>query len=189
MNKNYSLLVLVVVLVGGAFLAGQFTSTVTTSGTMSGQGVIHGGLSCYQVIRADGTVEDLGCSHNYFMTEGKKFLADEIGTDASTNDVDMMFLGNGTSWDTDLSSHTNEIFGCGLDATSITWTDHDATNGNITASHLWTSTCNNIVVNTTGLNCSTCSSDTEFFAGNDFTQSATLSNGDQLNVTWYVWAA
>jgi len=190
MNKNYLILLLVIVLAGGAFLVGHFTAVPSFSNAASNAGVIHGGASCAKIIRKDGTVEDLGCDHNFYMSEGKEFLRDELFTTASTNLVNVMFLGNGTSWNTDLSSHTNEIFGCGLNGASVTFVDHATGTGNVTASYEWTmSGCNSIVVNTTGINCSACSAGTEFFAANNFTQSATLSSGDKLNVTWYVWSA
>jgi hypothetical protein len=189
MKKNYLIFSLVVVLAGGAFLAGHFTVGPGISGTASNAGIIHGGASCAKVTRTDGTVEDLGCDHNFYMSEGMGFLRDELFTGtATTNLVNTMFLGNGTSWDADLSAHTNEIFGCGLSAASVTFTDWAVGTGNASASYEWTSTCS-IIVNTTGINCSACSASTEFFAGNNFTQSATLSSGDKLNVTWYVWSA
>jgi len=189
MNKKYLILSVVVVLIAGSFLAGQFMVGPSISGTANSAGVIHGGISCAQITRVDGIVENLGCDHNYFMSEGSEFIADEVATSGSGNAIDWMFLGNGTNWNADLSAHTDEIFDCGLNATSITWADVGGT-GNISATYTWTMTgCSSIVVNTTGLNCSACALGTEFFAANNFTSSATLSSGDQLNVTWFVWAA
>lgn len=186
MNKKYLIVPLAIVVLLGVFLIQ--TSTITPHSIASGVGAMHGGGACVQIIRTDGTVEDLGCKHNYFMSEGSEYIADEIATSGAGNAIDMMFLGNGTSWETDLASHTDEIFGCGLDAAPITWSDVTGA-GNISANHVWKSTCYSIKVNTTGLNCSACSDITEFFAGNDFLQTATLSTNDQLNVTWFVWAA
>lgn len=192
MNRVLYLIPILAVVLVGAFLAGQFTSTeISGFGTVGIGGVIHGGASCAKVIRADGMVEDLGCEHNYFMDEGKLFIADQIDTTtADTDSIDVLFLGNGTSWNTNLATHTDEIFGCSLDGTSIDWTDVSGGTGNLSASHEWTmSGCSSIVVNTTGINCSACDASAEFFAANNFTQSVTLSDGDKLNVTWYVWSA
>ena len=190
MNKNYLILLLGIVLVGGSFLAGQFMVSPSISGTANSAGVIHGGISCAQIIRADGVVEDLGCFHNQFMNEGSEYIADEIATTGSGDALDQILLGN-TSDTTNaaLTDHPGIISECGLDpATGINWVDVAGT-GNITANATWTASCASIVVNTTGLNCSTCAAATNYFAGNNFTSAATLSSGDQLNVTWFVWSA
>ena len=200
MNKNYFILPLVVVLVAGAFLAGQFTSMVSTPGALT-QGVIHGGLTCYQITRADGTLEDLGCKHNLFMDEGKAFLADEIGTGNSTNCVDAMWVGNVTFIEgSDAANFDAGMTGTGIvwedtgfDVTDCTgfyqgaWRDEGTGTGNISASCVWTAT-GAAVVSSTALNCSDCAATAEFFAVNNFTTTATLANNDQLNVTWYVWS-
>ena len=189
MNKNYLILSLAIILVGAAFLTGQFMVSSSISGTASGTGIIHGGISCFQIIRMDGAVEDLGCEHNQFMSEGSEFLADEMATSGSGNAIDQILLGNTTdTTNAGLTDHPGLVVGCGLDAIGgINWLDVDGT-GNISANHTWTSTCT-IVVNTTGLNCSACAAATNYFAGNNFTTAATLASGDQLNVTWFVWAA
>jgi len=202
MNKNYLILPLVAVLVVGAFLAGQYTSMVPSSGTISSQGVIHGGLTCYRIKRTDGTVENLGCKHNLFMDEGKKFLAYEIGTANSTNCTDAMWLANtnftgASSVGTFDDGTSSGVFSSGgtenLDPASCTgfylgnWRTEGTGTGNISASCKWTAGAT-ATVWSTALNCSRCSSTAEFFAVNNFTTKATLSSGDELNVTWYVWS-
>jgi len=184
--------ILLVVLLGG-FLAGQLISIETPGiNTVSGQGAIHEGYACVKVIRKNGDVEDFGCKHNQFMSEGKKFIANQIDTTtANTDSIDLMFLGNGTSWGEEQTNHTGEMFDttCDLAAASIDWVNSSIGVGNLSATYTWTSGCD-VIVNTTGLNCSACSStEEEFFAGNNFTSSVSLSNGDQLNVTWHVWSA
>jgi hypothetical protein len=182
--------ILLVVLVGG-FLAGQLISIETPGiNTVSGVGAVHEGYACVKVIRKDGNIEDFGCKHNQFMSEGKLFIADQIDTTtADTDSINVMFLGNGTSWGEEQTNHTGEIFDCSLAAASIDWVDSPAGTGNLSATYTWTSGCD-LIVNTTGLNCSACSStEAEFFAGNNFSTSVSLSNGDQLNVTWHVWSS
>jgi hypothetical protein len=189
MNSKYLLAVPILLVIGGFLTVSMFSNTVITGTTMGTEAIEHGGATCVKVIRADGTVEDLGCKHNTFMDEGKKFLADEIGTTASTNYVNQMLLGNTSSTaDSTLGDHPGIITDCGLAPATITWADHSVGVGNISATYTWTSTCDGILVNTTGLNCSTCSATTNYFAGNDFTTAATLNINDQLNVTWYVWS-
>jgi hypothetical protein len=192
--KHIIPILLVVLAVG--FITGQFTSTdMSGIETASGLGTTHEGYACIKVIRKDGTVEDYGCKHNYFMDEGKLFIADQIDTTtADTDCIDYMFLGNNTSWGQNYYNHTGtgngagEIFDCDLEAASINWVDSPEGTGNLSATHTWTSGCDTIV-NTTGLNCSACPTIAEWFAGNNFTTSVTLSSGDQLNVTWHVWSA
>ncbi len=197
--KKYLLLALVLVLVVGAFLASQFTSMVSIPGAIN-EGLEHGGATCYQIIRANGMTEDLGCRHNLFMDDGKRFLANQTGTNPSTNKIDEMWLGNsnfsGGSSAANFDSGTT-VYGdgtYGLNASNCTgfhlgnWAIGGTGVGNITASCLWTA-AQTATVWSTALNCSDCSESTEFFAVNNFTTVATLGVGDQLNVTWYVWSS
>ncbi|MHA1971480.1 MAG: hypothetical protein ACTSW1_00725 [Candidatus Hodarchaeales archaeon] len=190
MNKKYLLLPVVMVLLGASFLAGQFTAT-PRFGTINSEGATHEGFACFKVIRADGTVEDLGCGHNTYMNVGKNVTSSQLFSKptaaSATNIVDTIVLGNGSSAENAaLTSHPGKITDCGLTEASVTWSMVPGSDGNVTASHEWTSTCDNVVVNTTGLE--THAGDDKYFAGKDFTASTTLQANDKLNVTWYVWS-
>ena len=124
------------------------------------------------------------CGHNVLTDEGKEFIETELGTTPSTNSIDRMQLGNGSAPTSTSTSLDGLITTCGLSEASITWSSVGT--GNISASYEWTSTCDNIVVNTTGLKCSACGASTDFFAGNSFTD-VTLQTNDKINVTWYIW--
>jgi hypothetical protein len=77
---------------------------------------------------------------------------------------------------------------CGTGFHTQGFIDHATGTGNISASCKWTATAT-ATVWSTALNCSDCSADTGFFAVNNFTVAATLAANDELNVTWYIWAA
>jgi len=99
-----------------------------------------------------------------------------------------MMLGNGTSPSSDGSdtSLANKITECGLtQVTALTWRFSGIAqqHGNVTADYEWTSTCNGVKVNTTGLETA---ETLKYFAGSNFTD-ATLNNGDKLNITWTIW--
>jgi len=80
------------------------------------------------------------------------------------------------------------IADCTLTPTNVT-TPLYVSLGNVSMSALWTSGCNNEIVNTTALyNYTTNGTSNAMFAGKNFSASVTLQSGDQLNVTWYVWA-
>jgi hypothetical protein len=128
--------------------------------------------------------ELIQCSPNTLTDEGTEFIETELGTTPSTNSIDNMQLGNGSASTSSSTALDGLITTCGLGPAAITWSSVGT--GNISASYEWTSTCDNIVVNTTGLNCTACSSSIDFFAGNSFTD-VTLQTNDKINVTWYIW--
>lgn len=187
MDVIKSLAGMVLVFLAAVLVVDLMSSLSTLNSNTGAQGINYVGTVCPKIIRSSGRVEDLGCGHNLLMNEGKNFIEEEIGNGtASTNIVDVMFLGNGTTWGTsDMTVHTGEIIECGLGA-ATGLSANDIGNGNWSFTNTWTSSCAGVIVNTTGLNCSACAEGTEFFAGNNFT-SVTLQTNDQINVTWYVF--
>jgi len=127
----------------------------------------------------DGVYYDLGCSHNTLTNDGKELIEDWISSNNASY-INTIVLGNGTEPTATDTSHPGKIADCGLTEATITWTDIGI--GNQSASYEWTSTCDNEVVNTTGLE----SDGNIYFAGNAFTD-VTLQTDDKINVTWYVW--
>jgi hypothetical protein len=145
---------------------------------------------CKVITRADGTVEDLGCSHNLVSDGGKDFLKECLGDGAcgAPTAFTNMTIGNctvsQTGAQTELCGGQDYSDGaCGLGPSNPTDgpTYSSAGTGawNITAT--WTSNCDNVIVNATALY-----NNTLMFAQNNFT-TVTLMSSDQINVTWGIW--
>jgi len=184
-KENYAIAILSMVILGMSYVI--LTNNLMTS-TNTAEHVGYTGLVCPTVTRVDGTVEDLGCYKNYLTYNGTNHTTAQLfewpyGASA-TNVVDTMTLGN-TTGNFEQSAHPGNITDCGLtQVKGLIWNASTAgQSGNVTNSTTWTSTCDNHVVNTTGL----ATVDEMYFAGNNFSTSVTLQSNDQLTVTWYVW--
>ena len=181
---KYALIALTVVLFGAFYLT--FTgSSLIFSGTT--EGVLYNGMVCHKVNRADGTSEDYGCNKNVLTNVGKNHTTSQLFSEptaaSATDIVDSMVLGNTSAPQASDTSHPGKIGVCGLaEYSSLSWSSTGTSDGNVTANHQWTSACNDVIVNTTGLE----TNGNTYFAGNSFTN-VTLQANDQLTVTWYVW--
>ncbi|MFH1473843.1 MAG: hypothetical protein ABIE55_03015 [Candidatus Aenigmatarchaeota archaeon] len=126
----------------------------------------------------------IGCSPNLVTNVGKEFLEGCLGqggcgtptaftTLALANCTNGVAVGdttlcNGQVWST-----------CGLGQQAGTYVNFGIGQWNVT--YTWTSSCDNAIVNATGMYNST-----HLFAENIFT-SVTLQTNDQINVTWGIW--
>jgi len=137
---------------------------------------------CKKVIRADGTVEDLGCDHNVITNVGLDHIKYLLGTGITSEACKYIALGNGTAPTSTSTSLDAEITVCGLTRTAGSYTSNGV--GNWTISNTWTSTCDGIAVNTTALFNATSAG--TMFAGDSFTTS-TLNTNDQIQVSWTIW--
>jgi hypothetical protein len=126
----------------------------------------------------------IGCYHNLITNRGKDLIKiDMMGTGAVT--LDQLALANNTvaqsASDTNLQG---EWTTCGL--ARVTGTLTSIGTGNWSISYQWTSTCDNAIVNATGIYNTT-------FSGNLFAETTfattTLMNGDKINVTYYTWVS
>lgn len=178
-KETYGIGILTVLLIGAISMLAS--NSMTYSG--SPVSLEYTGMVCQKVTRADGLVEDFGCNHNVLTNNGKNMIIYQLFQNASgSNNISSMVLGNGTQPAVGDATHPNKIAECGLtEYATLDWQNATG-NGNVTANHQWTSTCDNILVNTTGLE----TAGNTYFAGNNFT-SVTLQTSDQLTVTWYVW--
>jgi hypothetical protein len=138
---------------------------------------------------------------NNITNVGLQWVRDKLafGTNAS-GVATTIVLGNGTGTGnaedpaiTTLPGQQNSSSCCGLSPT--TGTVVGVGTGNYSTTWQWTVTgCagGNIAINTTALYNQTangCTGSCLMFAGKNFSTTVPLQNGDQLNVTWYVWAA
>ena len=135
------------------------------------------------------------CSHNTMMNLGLNWTISSISqVSTASGNMTVIALGNLTSAETNTltfinsSTENQAISTCGLAPAygATNWVG----NANISISKVFTSTCNNINVNTTALyNHTTNGTANLMFSGKDFASTVTLQSGDQLNVTWYVWVS
>jgi hypothetical protein len=146
---------------------------------------------------------DNGCmGHNMVTYQGLNWTIRKIsGVAGASGTATVLALGNSSTKSADEEADTflntttenRAISGCGLDpvtATGANLTDlSTATSSNYSVSWVWVSSCNNIIVNQTALyNQTTNNTQLTMFAGKNFSSGVTLQSGDQLNVTWYIWA-
>ena len=148
------------------------------------QGFKYTGVSCVKIIRKNGVIEDLGCDHNVLYNSGKDLIEELLGNTGSGGPVKNITLCNATAGCgtpvADASETWNEITTCGLESAQGTYSSIGV--GNWSIQHTFTSTCDNVETNVTRIRNSAGTN----LAGRSFTL-ATLQNGDQLQITWYIW--
>jgi len=142
----------------------------------------YGAVVCIKIIRADGTIEDVGCSGNVVTEAGLNHIKYLVGEGASSEAVKYLALGNGSAPTISSTYLDNEITNCGLARAEGTYTSNGV--GNWTRSKTWTCTCDGVYVNTTALFNAT--SGGTMFAGYSFSTRILYEN-DQLQESWTIW--
>jgi len=175
------------VLLISLFLVPLFLASQTSYEKKVTQSIEYGSAACVR-IRQNGIWKDLGCEHNVLTDKGKEFIEQELGDSASATTIvaNNISLCNATAgcgepaatW-TDLPNYYTS---CGLEATAGTYASEGTGNWSIT--HTFTSTCDNIETNVTGLYAGPVPG--TLFAARSFTI-ATLQKDDQIQIKWYVW--
>lgn len=120
--------------------------------------------------------EKVAEKHNVLM-EGENITREFISTSESTT-CDLIVVGNGTApadGDTTLDS---EFSNCGFSPKTATYSEGGVGKWNYSATY--TSTCDDIYVNTTAIKCG----DGRYFAGTDFTYDRKVFADDEVTVRW-----
>ncbi len=204
---------LIILIAIGAFALGTIFSptTVTTSTSNDGTALLtYHSKVCKQVTRADGTVEDLGCSKNLLTQLGMNFtrnqlagaLTGAVNSSIGTGRVNIIAIANKTGeGPCNAALAPTDIFLCGeyahaglsraaADDVRLNATNTFPTAGNWTITKQFTNTGSGALdVNATALTNTTTVNETGremFFAENTFT-TATLQANDKINITWFVW--
>jgi hypothetical protein len=126
--------------------------------------------------------ELIECKHNTVTNQGKDYIKLALGTGVNES-IFTLALGNSTVPAAASTALGSEWVSCGLDKKNGTYLSNGASNGNWSTYYTWTSTCDNAVINTTGLyKVNTASG---LFAGLSFT-STTLQTNDQVMVNYTV---
>lgn len=196
--QNYLITLAVV-----AIVASVFASTFSTTNSYTTPHSLNMWTSAVyaEVIRTDGSIEKQYMGPNNVTNVGINWVRDKISATNGTGIANILVLGNGSNPGTaedvtliTLPGQQNVSTNCGMypQAGAIAIIG----NGNFSVSKLFTLNCTggNVVINTTALYNQTQDGCTVaggclMFAGKNFSAPVTLQNGDQLNVTWYVWAA
>lgn len=186
MKKDFALGALVTAVV----LAAAF-SALQTNSIVSANKEVWTSAVCVYVNN-----EQVGpCTHNLVTNQGLNWTRDKLsGVSSASGSATSLALGNTTSAEVAaLTSLPGQINDCGLTPVAGTASTVGSSVGNYSVTYLWVSSCNSETVNTTALyNQSapgtSCGSNCTMFAGKNFAAPVTLQSGDQLNVTWYVWA-
>jgi len=167
MNKNLLALPSIVLLLLG---------TLAVTSISGGEGIRYHSMVC---VYKNG--ELIQCDHNVLTNNGKDLIQSYLSGGAGAA-VDYIALGNGSAPTSTSTTLDNEITTSGL--ARAQGSVSSVGTGNWSLNHQWTSTGDNIVVNTTAL--FNASSGGTMFAGNEFTD-VTLQKDDKINVTWWVW--
>ena len=127
--------------------------------------------------------ELVSCQHNLLTNAGKNAIKDRLGSPGNLNVFDYIALANNTvaqsATDTALQG---EWTTCGLSRTQGTFASEGVGNWSITA--IFTSSCDDVIVNATGLYNAT--SGGTLFAETTF-PTRTLYDGDSIQIKWYIW--
>lgn len=140
---------------------------------------------CTEILRANGEVENLGCSENTLTDAGANLIKSYIGEGGTVGAVDYIALCNASAGCTASSTASttlqNEFTTSGLERSQATYTSNGV--GNWTMAKTFTATADNLQTNKTGI--FNASSSGTLFAENTFNL-ATLYNSDQLTISWTV---
>lgn len=124
--------------------------------------------------------------HNYLTEDGRDWMITQLGdvdsgpvSSASSNYIDTMTIGTGTSEDETITSVSDFDEGA---SQSVTWS-YDSL-GNMSTSVTWTASSDGVSVNATELEIS---GDSVVFATNTFTDTTLEESGDQVQVDYTVW--
>lgn len=170
---------------GLVLLVAAFFSATTMTGLYTAaqvQGINYNSQVC--VYKNNELVD---CSHNVLYDTGKNLIRSYLGdTGGSGDEIDVIELCNAStsacgSPQADKSEAYTAIALCGLDEQSGAY-GALGQDGNWTISYVFTSTCDNVLTNSTRLK----NTNGDDFAGNSFSL-VTLQTNDQINVTWTIW--
>lgn len=130
--------------------------------------------------------EKLGCDDNLLTDDGKdliKTVLGDSGTGGPVNDIGLCNASAGcTSPESSDSTLDNEFGDCGLSRASGSYSSNGV--GNWTISNTFTSSCDGVETNLTGIH----NGEGTLFAENDFGK-VILYDGDQLDVEWTIWVS
>jgi len=161
-------------------ILGLSLSLTSNTPVSSTEGLKYNGMVCVGAT-LNGSYHDLGCTHNLITTAGKTLMQNVIGGQQVNMNATRIAVANSTAAQTAADTTLQgEWTTCGLAKTPGTYAT-TGTAGAWNVTYQWTSTCDNVIVNATGLYNDTFTN--QLFAETTFT-SVTLQTNDRINVTW-----
>ncbi|MBI3413070.1 MAG: hypothetical protein HY051_03255 [Candidatus Aenigmarchaeota archaeon] len=180
--KNHQAFALSALVVSGivfGYLVATFSFT-PASLEDEGQSIKYTGVVCVYV-----NGKELQCDHNLFTNLGRNMTKDLLGIAGPLANVTYIGISNTTA--TQAAADVvlqGEYAVCGFGRTSALYNTNIISVGNWTLTREFTSSCDSMPINGTGLYNS--SSGSFLFAENTFT-TATLQTNDKINITWFIW--
>jgi len=169
------MLILAVIIVGAIMSFPIFNSNISKEATSNS--VKYHGEVCVWV-----NDKLIGCNHNLITNTGKDIVY--YALTGTTKNVNQIAIANNTVPQSALdTSLQGEWTTCGLAKGTVDTTVRN-NYGNWTMSKLWTVTCDNVIINATGLY----TSDNELFAETTI-PTHTLYANDQLRISWTIWVS
>lgn len=194
MNKKLLLSFLVVLSIGAVLAISLLPNSSFNSDNYYGldNAIQRPGVLCYQIIYNDGDLSENFCDHNVFYNDGKNYTRDILGGGLDIGPFLNMSLCNATSGGdtcgTPVAGATETFTAiadsdCGLESVQGTYSVNETVNGGWVINNLYTVTagCGTFITNTSRLT----NQSGALFAGAELSPSATLTGGDQINLTWY----
>lgn len=187
MNKKIFIGIGVVIL-SGIFLLGSRNIGKNTEkiNKVKANGQIEKAGTLLAYLKRNGSEEwqFLGKTHNVFTDEGKNYTKRQLGSEANVLSyvADDVAVGNTSVPTATSGSLPGELTSCGFSRANGTYGNEGTGKWNVT--HVFTSTCDNVPVNTSGLYCSEAGASYDFFVGAELPNPATLYNGDNLKIIW-----
>jgi len=189
MKKRYLFLIplFAILLVGAFAMAFSIGANSRDVNPTNLQSIEYNSMVCTEVIRADGTSYDNGCSHNLLFDSGKEAIEAYLGAGTGAGDafdwIELCDQGAGVCENP--QANGGEVYTAhaldGLVKVAGTQASN-AASGNWSVWNEFTSTADNQLTNVSHL---INAGDTEL-AGNSFTD-VTLQNGDKLLVNWTIF--
>lgn len=166
------------------------TSAVPALSSSTDEGLKYNSWVCTYVTRADGSIEDNGCSHNLLTNAGKNAIRDAVAT-GSTAAFQYIGLCNATAGCNATNAADGSLYNefpngaTGLNRSNAATKLYTGT-GNWSYSRTFVAGADNMVTNKTGIFNATTGA--TMLAVNTFTTS-TLQTNDQITVNWTIWVA
>jgi hypothetical protein len=159
-------------------ILGLSLSLTSNTSVSSTEGLKYNGMVCVGATLS-GKYYDLGCRHNLITNVGKDHIKTASGQGAAIRHDKIAVANNTVAQAATDTTLQGEWTTCGLAAATGTYSSAGTGAWNIT--YQWTSSCDSVIVNATGLYNATGTN--QLFAETTFT-SVTLQTNDKLNVTW-----
>jgi hypothetical protein len=179
LNSVTTLLVAIALILAGTLISTSITpASMSSSAEKIGSPIRYNANVC---IYKNGELVE--CTHNLITNAGKEMIENDLKNSATVTVNQIAIANNTVPQSPSDTALQGEWTTCGLSKATAGIIDNGI--GNWSLTYQWTSTCDNSIVNATGIYDSVSNT---LFAETTFT-TVTLQNGDKLNVTYTIWVS